>query len=217
MQYKNRIKHLRTEAGFSQKKLANEIGISESALQNYEYGSRDLPGDVIVRLCELLNCTANYLLCVDDVRSPSVPHEISYAVTTLTAPVYGRIAAGDALEMLPVEDEAYVIPSIASLYPDGYFLTLSGDSMDKIMPDGSLVYIDRDAEVRSGDVAVVVVNGDDATIKRVFFAGDTLVLHPESNNPRHRDRSIDASDPDAPRVKILGKAVWHYLASDDRL
>lgn len=217
MQYKNRIKTLRTEAGFSQKKLADEVGVSESAIQNYEYGIRDLPGDVIVRLCDLLKCTANYLLCVDDARNPSVPHEITYAVTTITAPVYGSIAAGDALEMLPIESEAYVIPSVASLHPNGYFLTISGDSMNLIMPNGSLVYVDRDEEVHSGDVAVVVVNGDDATIKRVFFAGDTLVLHPESTNPRHRDRSIDASDPDAPMVRILGRAVWHYLASDDRL
>ena len=142
---------------------------------------------------------------------------VHYEVTSLTAPVYGRISAGDALEMLPVTEEAYVIPPVAESHPDGFFLTVSGDSMDKIMPNGSLVYFDKSAEVRSGDVVAVTVNGDDATMKRIFFAGDTIVLHPESNNPSHRDRSIDASDPDAPQVRILGKAVWHYLVNDERL
>ena len=110
-----------------------------------------------------------------------------------------------------------MIPPIARDHPNGFFLTVSGDSMDKIMPDGSLVYFDKDAEVRSGDIVAVTVNGDDATMKRIFFAGDTIVLHPESNNPSHRDRSIDANDPDAPNVRVLGKAVWHYLENDDRL
>ena len=114
--------------------------------------------------------------------------------------------------------QGFIIISIeANSHPDGFFLTVSGDSMDKIMPNGSLVYFDKSAEVRSGDIVAVTVNGDDATMKRIFFAGDTIVLHPESNNPSHRDRSIDASDPDAPQVRILGKAVWHYLVNDERL
>ena len=83
--------------------------------------------------------------------------------------------------MLPVTEEAYVIPPVAESHPDGFFLTVSGDSMDKIMPNGSLVYFDKSAEVRSGDIVAVTVNGDDATMKRIFFAGDTIVLHPSSS------------------------------------
>ena len=47
---------------------------------------------------------------------------------------YTHLSAGDALEMLPVTEEAYVIPPVAESHPDGFFLTVSGDSMDKIMP-----------------------------------------------------------------------------------
>lgn len=145
-------------------------------------------------------------------------HAYEYAVMSTTAPVYGRIAAGDPLEMIVDHgEEAYLHPDIAQRHPDGFFLTVSGDSMDRIMPDGSLAFVDPHAVVANGDVAAITVNGDDATIKRIFFAGDTIVLHPESSNARHRDRSIDSNDPDAPAVRVIGKVVWHYLVDDERL
>ena len=85
--------------------------------------------------------------------------------------------------------------------------------MNRLFPDGSLVLIDPDADVRNGDVAVVFVNGDDATLKRVYFEGDAIRLHPESYDPEYRDRVIDASDQDAPSVRIIGKVV-SYTAPD---
>lgn len=209
------IRQLRQEHGLTQEEFGKVAGVSAMAVSQWE-NDRSVPRmGVVQRIAEHFGVSKGVVLGEEPPRA--VPGEVRYAVTSLTAPVYGNISAGDALEMLPVYDEAYVIPPIAESHPDGFFLKASGDSMDKIMPDGSLVYFDRSAQVRSGDIVAVTVNGDDATMKRIFFAGDTVVLHPESTNPAHRDRSIDAADPDAPQVRILGKAVWHYLVNDDRL
>lgn len=209
------IRSLRIEHGLTQEEFGKIAGVSSMAVSQWE-NDRAVPRmSALQRIAEHFGISRSAV--IDGEPAERVPGEIRYAVTSLTAPVYGRIAAGDALEMLPVTEEAYVIPPIAESHPNGFFLTVSGDSMDKIMPDGSLVYFDKDAEVQSGDIVAVTVNGDDATMKRIYFAGDTVVLHPESNNPVHRDRSIDASDPDAPSVRILGKAVWHYLERDNRL
>lgn len=209
------IKGLRVEHGLTQEELGRIAGVSSMAVSQWE-NDRAVPRlGAAQRIAEHFGINKSTIF--DDGPEDRVSGEVGYAVTSMTAPVYGRIAAGDALEMLPVDEEAYVIPPIAKNHPDGFFLVVSGDSMDKIMPDGSLVYFDKQAEVRSGDIVAVTVNGDDATMKRIFFAGDTVVLHPESNNPSHRDRAIDASDPDAPSVRVLGKAVWHYLVNDDRL
>ena len=84
---------------------------------------------------------------------------------------------------------------------------------DRLFPEGTLVLIDPDDEVRNGEVGVVFVNGDDATLKRVYYDGETVRLHPESYDPEYMDRVIDRRDPDAPEVRILGKAV-SYTAPD---
>ncbi|MBC2888573.1 LexA family protein [Gordonibacter massiliensis (ex Traore et al. 2017)] len=209
------IKSLRAERGLTQEELGRIAGVSPMAVSQWENGRAVPRMGAVQRMADHFGISKSSI--IDGEAGGVVTGTVHYAVTSLTAPVYGRISAGDALEMLPVSEEAYVIPPIAESHPDGFFLTVSGDSMDKIMPNGSLVYFDKSAEVRSGDIVAVTVNGDDATMKRIFFAGDTIVLHPESNNPVHRDRSIDASDPDAPQVRILGKAVWHYLVNDERL
>lgn len=209
------IKSLRVERGLTQEELGRIAGVSPMAVSQWENGRAVPRMGAVQRMADHFGISKSSI--IDGEAGGAVAGTVHYAVTSLTAPVYGRISAGDALEMLPVSEEAYVIPPIAESHPDGFFLTVSGDSMDKIMPNGSLVYFDKSAEVRSGDIVAVTVNGDDATMKRIFFAGDTIVLHPESNNPVHRDRSIDASDPDAPQVRILGKAVWHYLVNDERL
>lgn len=209
------VKRLRALHGLTQEEFGKIAGVSSMAVSQWENGRAVPRFGVVERIADHFGISKSEIL---DGEAPApITGTVRYAVTSMTAPVYGRISAGDALEMLPIEEEAYVIPPIARDHPNGFFLTVSGDSMDKIMPDGSLVYFDKDAEVRSGDIVAVTVNGDDATMKRIFFAGDTIVLHPESNNPSHRDRSIDANDPDAPNVRVLGKAVWHYLENDDRL
>ena len=63
----NRIKYIREYHGMSQKELASHIGIAESSLQNYEYGKRNIPSDVVVKLCKFFDCTSDYLLDINNV------------------------------------------------------------------------------------------------------------------------------------------------------
>ena len=209
------IRQLRESEDLTQEEFGAIAGVSSMAVSQWENG-RAMP-----RMGALQKIADHFGLSKSDIIEgnciPAPAGRVEYAVTGITAPVYGHIAAGDPLEMIPFQEEAYLIPPIAEKHPDGFFLIVRGDSMDRIMPTGSLVYIDPHCEVRSGDVAAVNVNGDDATLKRIFFADGTVVLHPESTNPVHHDRTIDENDPDAPRFRILGKAVWHYLLHDERL
>ena len=129
-------------------------------------------------------------------------------------PLFGSISAGTPREALCISDSHHATEeSLYRSHPNGFWLTVSGNSMNRLFPDGSLVLIDPDAEVRNGDVGVVFVNGDDATLKRVYFEYDSIRLHPESYDPEYRDRVIDATDPDAPDVRVIGKAV-SYTAPD---
>jgi repressor LexA len=69
--------------------------------------------------------------------------------------------------------------------------------------DGDLVYVRKQDDVDSRDIAVVMVNGEDATIKRVIKMDDGVILQPESSNSAHLPLLFRRSDD----FKIIGKVM----------
>lgn len=205
-----RIAEARTAKGWTQSDLAKKIGTTQQQIARYESGENDVKSSVIIKMSEALGVTISYLLGLGEDsgviqmrRSPSHP-----------MPVVGRIAAGTPREAIYQTGEMHDAPeSLWEAHSGGFWLIVSGNSMNRLFSEGTLVLIDPDEEVRNGDVAVVFVNGDDATLKRVYYDGETVRLHPESYDPEYIDRVIDQSDPDAPDVRIVGKAV-SYAAPD---
>ena len=202
-----RIAIARDAKGWSQGDLGERMGTSQQQVARYESGANDVKSSVLLKLSAALDVTVSWLLGLDDSEAP-VP------VTTYALPVFGRIAAGTPREALSQSDVTHETPEgLCADHPDAFWLVVSGNSMNRLFPDGALVLIDPAAEVRNGDVAVVFVNGDDATLKRVYYDGETVRLHPESFDPEYIDRIIDRADPDAPEVRVVGKAV-SYTAPD---
>jgi repressor LexA len=200
----NRVAEARVKAGMTQQQLADALGVTQQSVQYYEYGKRDIKGSLIVRMCDILGCSAAFLLGMDngDIVEPSP--------ADCYVPMVGRIAAGTPTEAIEFSDErGWVSPSVVEKHPNSFLLEVHGDSMNLRYPDGSMVLIDPDdTNIKSGKVYAVLVNGCDATLKQVFLAGDTIVLHPLSSNSAHKDRTIDVTDPDAPFFSIVGRAVW---------
>ena len=205
-----RVSEARNLAGLTQQEAADGLDMTLQGYQYYEYGKRDIKASLIKRMCSLFGCSATFLLGLDD--SPAVVS--SSPSPSRQMPLVGRIAAGTPREAIYQAGETHGVPEeLWQQHPNGFWLTVSGNSMNRLFAEGTLVLIDPDEEVRNGDVAVVFVNGDDATLKRVYFDGETVRLHPESYDIDYRDRVIDRSDPDAPSVRVLGKAV-SYTAPD---
>ncbi len=205
-----KIAEARIAKGWSQSELAKKIGTTQQQIARYESGENDVKSSVILKLSSALGVTVTYLLGMEDAVSFIKPKPSS----CLALPVVGRIAAGTPREAIAQSGETHEVPdTIYYEHEHAFFLVVAGNSMNRLFPEGALVLIDPDEEVRNGDVAVVFVNGDDATLKRVFFDGDTVRLVPESFDPEYRERVIDRSDPDAPLVRVVGKAV-SYTAPD---
>lgn len=206
----NKLAEIRKRAGLTQQQLAEKIGVTQQTIWYYENGRRELKSGVLIELSNALGCSVSELLGLGEVKGviPSCPTK-AHAM-----PLVGRIAAGTPREAIYQVGETHESPeSIWEAHPNGFWLAVSGNSMNRLFPEGTLVLIDPDDEVRNGDVGVVFVNGDDATLKRVYYDGETVRLHPESYDPEYMDRVIDRRDPEAPEVRILGKAV-SYTAPD---
>ncbi len=198
-----KVKEMRERAGLTQKQLADALGITQQSVYYYESGDRDIKSSTLIDMSRILGCTVTELLGL------SSSNIIQFnPCKSRPVPVFGSIAAGTPREALAQSDVTHDTPeSLCANRENAFWLTVAGNSMNRLFPDGSLVLIDPNDDVRNGDVAVVFVNGDDATLKRVYFEGEAVRLHPESYDPEYRDRVIDATDPDAPEVRVIGKAV----------
>ncbi|SUM33820.1 Phage repressor [Staphylococcus gallinarum] len=119
-------------------------------------------------------------------------------------PVVSKISAG-----LPIYSEENLIDYIyfatdkIDSNKEEFGLKVSGDSMDKIFQDGDVVVIEKDSTVENGQLGVVMINGYNATVKRIRYNGDQIILIPESNNPNHYPQVYGLND----EVKIVGRVV----------
>ncbi|MEB7330244.1 helix-turn-helix domain-containing protein [Staphylococcus epidermidis] len=119
-------------------------------------------------------------------------------------PVVSKISAG-----LPIYSEENLIDYIyfatnkLNSDKEEFGLKVSGDSMDKIFQDGDIVVVEKDSIVENGQLGVVMINGYNATVKRIRYNGDQVILIPESNNTNHYPQVYDKDD----EVKIIGRVV----------
>lgn len=196
----DRIRQLRLAAKLSQEELGAQIGVQKAAIHKYETGLVvNLKKATIERLADVLNTTPAYLLGLEDTSLllntlPYRPHRI---------PILGRISAG-----LPIYAEQHIDGYTFTDLNGGaeYFaLRISGDSMNALgINDGYLIIVRRQDEVENGEVAVVLVDDEDATVKRFYATDSTVTLMPQSTNPIHQPQIYDLAKT---RIKVLGKVV----------
>lgn len=124
-------------------------------------------------------------------------------------PVYGQISAGqpnwaeENIEgRIPIDTNLMDIVNPE----EHFFLRVNGESMNKIVKNGSFALIHKQDTVENGEIAVVLVNGFDATLKKFTKKGDIVVLEPDSDVTEDPDIKTQIYDKTTP-IKILGKYV----------
>lgn len=200
----NRIKEAREERGLTQVELAKRMGTSQQNIQRWETGSVNMRADTLVRMGKILNKSVAYLLGFNSMEE-TTSNEVE-------VPLYGSIAAGTPIEMMPVE-ETFTIPrALKDKYPSAFLLKVEGESMNKIIPNGSYALVEPCSTVeREMQPYAVCVNGYDATIKRVKLLSNGIELIPDSNDPTYRSRVFDFGDPESEKITIIGRVVWYTL------
>lgn len=201
------IKEARKASGLTQQAVADMLNIERTSYARYETEAREPDLDTLTRLAEIFNVSIDYLTRGDTAYTAAAPRirkgrEKSY----ITIPVYGVIPAGIPFEaiqdILDYEDLA-----IDSTKPGhAYFaLKIKGDSMEPEYRDGDTIIIQQQERCNSGDDCVVMVNGDDATFKRVKLHENGLTLLPL--NPEYDPRFFTNGDISSLPVRILGICI----------
>lgn len=197
----NRLKFLRNEKNESLEKIAEYLNVTLQTISNYENEKRDMTPSTILKLAEYFNVTTDYLLCKSDIRQPTTNNEKLYM-----CPVYGQISAGQpnwAEEC--IEGRIPLDPDLMNIVnpEEHFFLRVKGESMNKIVRNGAFALIHKQDTVEDGEIAVVLVNGYDATLKKFTRQGDFIILEPQSNDTSFKAQVYDKTT----NIIILGKYV----------
>lgn len=201
------LKAFRAKSGLSAKEVGDAIGKSEKTIYAWESERGQPDADVLIALCRL------YSARISDFYSDSTLSDDGSAFVEV--PLYGSIAAGIPIEMIPVDDLHPIPAPMHERYPRAFLLKVDGDSMDRILPNGCYALVDPRDEVE-GDNApyAVCVNGFDATIKRVKRLANGFQLVPDSTDPTYPVQTFNYNQPGTETITVLGKVVWYVIPFD---
>lgn len=205
--FKERLKALRTEKGWSQQRLADELEISKSSVNMYERGEREPSFETMEAIADIFNVDMDYLYGRTDVK---IANPVTPAKSTIPpgfmpmpemaqVPLVGRIACGTPIT---AEQNVEQIVSIPAAWRATFTLMCKGDSMAPRIQDGDLVAVRSQPEVENGEIAAVRI-GEEATLKHVYVYPNYIELRPE--NPEYN--SIIKIGPEMEDVHIEGRVV----------
>lgn len=197
MEIYERIKKRRKEMGLSAEMVAEKLGVSPATIYRYEKKDiKKFPTDILEPLAKVLRTTPSYLLGLNETDTNTNKHLI---------PVLGTVRAGIPVEAVQNIIDYEEISEDMARQGEFFALRIKGDSMQPRICEGDVVIVRKQPDVDSGDVAIVLVKEEEATIKKVqkFDGGINLI----PNNPSYDVRTYTNEQIESLPVQILGKVV----------
>ena len=188
------LKLLRKQYGLSQADAGRLFHASQNTISQWESGVRKPSYEIIQEIARHFNVTVDYLLGNDSPNCKGVK-----------IPVLGKVQAGIPIEAIEeIADYEEISEDMAT--KGNYFgLVIRGDSMQPRMLDGDVIIVRQQEDVDNGDVAVVLVNGNDATVKKIKKTELGIQLIPY--NPAFDILFYTNDEIENLPVRIIGKVV----------
>lgn len=201
MNFRTRLKQLRKERNINQRELSEYLKVAPSTISMYENGQREPNFEVLEVLADFFNVDMNYLLGKTDKTTKLIIDKPQ----GLQIPVLGTVAAG--IPISAVEDilDYEEIPQSWENQGEFFGLRIKGDSMQPKMDDGDVVIVRQQSDANSGDTVIALVNGDDATCKKLQKTENGIML--VSTNPNYLPMFFTKEEIVTKPVVILGKVV----------
>lgn len=201
MKIGDKIKMLRKQKGLTQTELGEKLGVKTNAVSKWECGRvEDIPMSKVKAMSALFDVPPSFLIDDNQLPSNAIPIDLQ---SQHRIPILGRIAAGMPL-YAEQNIEGYTLTDLNG-GAEYFALRVSGDSMNAArIEDGDVIIVRRQDEVENGELAVVMVGDDDATVKRFYATNDTVTLMPQSRNPEHQPQIYDLKKT---KIRVLGLVI----------
>lgn len=202
-----RIKQFRTKRGMSQEELGELLDTSKQTVSRYEKGNRGADQDVLFQLSKIFNVGIDDFF-PDKKEKMLLSNEYHYLPTAISAGLPIEVDGITEMEKLTIPDT--VMGKWAGRR-DIYISRINGDSMNKVIADGSLIAIKPITldQLKDGDM-VVFSKDYEYSVKYFKKDGDKLVFKPASHNEDHYDQTYSIDD----GVEIHGKVVVYIVELD---
>lgn len=195
----NHLKNLRAKKQVSQQEISCYLGITRQAYSNYENGNRSPDNETLLKLAEYFDTSVDVILRGEEKKS------FSSSKSGPWIPVLGRVQAGIPVEAVEDIIDYEQITTDMAEQGEYFALQIHGESMEPRFAEGDVVIVRKQTCVESGDIGVVLVNGDEATIKKIKKGPEGLMLIP--SNPAYEPMFYSNEEIEKKPVRILGKVV----------
>lgn len=214
------IKKYRDDNSMTLREFASKCGMSHSYIAMLEDGKNSKTGEpmtptlsTLKKISVALDLSLNELMMLSDdmpvkletSTANNVQSFISYSRKGVPIPVYGAVVAGIPLEAITdIEDYEEITDDMAK---SGKYaaLKIKGNSMEPRFTEGDVVIVRLQETVENGDIAIVMVNGDEATCKKIKKTPEGVMLI--STNPAYEPMFYSNKEIEEKPVRIWGKVV----------
>lgn len=206
------IKMLRERNGWTQEQLGEKLGVQKAAINKYEKGNvENMKRRMILQLSEIFDVSPSYLLGSENVSTTNMQPNFKYHYfdTPISA------GAPDRVDGLTHTDTIELPDNLMGRYAgqrDIFITRVNGESMNRIIPDGSLIAVKpvEIHQIKDGDV-IVYSDGGDYSVKRFYKRDEQLIFKPDSKDESFYDYITTIENTD---LKIHGKVVVYIVELD---
>ena len=202
----NNIKFYLNKSGKTQKEICKDLGIAETTFSGWVRAVTYPRIDKIEKMANYFGIEKSDLV-EDKTKKDNDSSLFSESrAHGIKIPILGRVVAGIPIEAITdIEGYEEITPKMASL-GEYFALKIKGHSMEPQILDNDIVICKCQSDVESGDIAIILVNGDEATCKQIKKSqeGVTLIgFNPVVYPPHFYSNKEIAELP----VNVIGKVV----------
>lgn len=197
----NNISALLTKQNKTQLDLAEYIGVTQTTVSYWCSGVKAPRMNKLDKICDFFNVPRSSLLENNSKKTAS------NIIKAVRIPVLGYVRAGIPLDAVEeILDYEEITPEMAAS-GDYFCLQVKGDSMEPKFSEGDVVVVKQQSDVESGDIAIVLVDGQDATIKKLVKYDDSHSIALVASNPLYPPMIFTEKEIAETPVTVIGKVV----------
>ncbi|HLR24178.1 MAG TPA: XRE family transcriptional regulator [Candidatus Avipropionibacterium sp.] len=196
----SKISYYRKKKRITQEELGKMLGVKNNTISAYERGTISTDQNILFQLADIFDISINDFFPSSEDRTESTKY--NYFPTAISAGQPLTIDGITEASKISVSDE------ILGKYRNDrsiFFARASGDSMDRIINDGSLIAIkpvDNVESLKNGDIVVFSTNHE-YSVKHIYKTDTSIIFKPNSTNLDHHEQHLSYKD----EITIYGKVV----------
>lgn len=207
-----KLRKLRDSIGKTQLELSKLLHVTKSTISMYERNERTPSPDILKKYSQLFDVSIDYLL-----GTPNDTVEMLGQAVTMNKYPYidDYVSAGSPVNIEGMKDvpNIYVPDELLGSYAGSkrlFFLKVNGESMNKIIPNGSTIGVisyDSINDIKNGDIVVYSTEDHSFAVKYFYKEENKLIFKPSSTYHYYYDKVFDIND----NIRIIGKVVIYSV------